>query len=39
MRQGSGVCVVPLHREVKVSTLVGLLRQAEIDPSAFPDVL
>jgi len=39
MRQGSRGCVVPLHRTVKVGTLAGLLRQAQIDPQAFLDQL
>jgi predicted RNA binding protein YcfA (HicA-like mRNA interferase family) len=39
MRQGARGCVVPLHRTVKVGTLAGLLRQAQIDPQAFLDQL
>ncbi|MDP1653570.1 MAG: type II toxin-antitoxin system HicA family toxin [Rhodocyclaceae bacterium] len=37
-RNGKG-CVVPLHREVKVGTLVGLLRQAGLSPDEFIKVL
>jgi predicted RNA binding protein YcfA (HicA-like mRNA interferase family) len=25
-------CVVPMHKEVKVGTLAGILRQAEVSP-------
>lgn len=39
MRQGGRGCVVPLHRTVKVGTLAGLLRQAQVDANAFLDVL
>lgn len=39
MRQGSRGCIVPLHRQVKVGTLAGLLRQAQVDPKEFLDVL
>ena len=35
MRKGSGVCVVPDHKEVKKGTLAGILRQAEITPGVF----
>jgi hypothetical protein len=28
MKRGSSGCVVPLHREVKIGTVAGLLRQA-----------
>ena len=30
MRRGSGGCVVPLHPEVKVGTLAGVLQQAGV---------
>ena len=33
-RDGRG-CVVPLHKEVKVGTLAGLLRQAGVSPDEF----
>ena len=39
MRRGSKGCVVPMHGEVKVGTLAGLLRQAEISPTEFTDSL
>lgn len=39
MRQGSRGRIVPLHRQVKVGTLAGLLRQAQVDPKDFLDVL
>ena len=39
MRCGSRGCVVPLHKPVKVGTLAGLLRQAQIDVREFLDLL
>jgi predicted RNA binding protein YcfA (HicA-like mRNA interferase family) len=35
MRRGEHGCVVPLHRELKVGTLAGLLRQAQIELEEF----
>ncbi|OYY94026.1 MAG: hypothetical protein B7Y41_08825 [Hydrogenophilales bacterium 28-61-23] len=35
MRRGSKGCVVPMHSEVKVGTLAGVLRQADISPDEF----
>ena len=35
MRRGTKGCVVPLHSEVKVGTLAGVLRQAEISVEDF----
>ncbi|MSU48023.1 MAG: addiction module toxin, HicA family [Opitutus sp.] len=35
MRRGSSGCVVPLHREIKVGTLAGVLRQAGIPTEEF----
>ena len=35
MRNGARGCVVPLHREVKIGTLSGLVRQAGVDPEDF----
>ena len=32
---GAVGCVVPLHRELAVGTLRGILRQAKIDPEEF----
>jgi len=36
---GSRGCVVPLHKPVKVGTLAGLLRQAQVDVHDFLDLL
>jgi hypothetical protein len=35
LRRESKGCVVPLHREVKVGTLAGVLRQAEVSTEEF----
>jgi predicted RNA binding protein YcfA (HicA-like mRNA interferase family) len=35
MRRGSKGCVVPLHSEVKVGTLAGVLRQADVSADEF----
>lgn len=35
MRRESKGCVVPMHSEVKVGTLAGVLRQAEISQGEF----
>jgi len=35
MRRSERGCVVPLHRELKVGTLAGLLRQAGVDSEEF----
>ena len=35
MRRGTKGCLVPLHSEVKVGTLAGVLRQAEISVEDF----
>lgn len=35
MRRGSSGCVVPLHRELKIGTLSGLLKQAGVSPDEF----
>jgi predicted RNA binding protein YcfA (HicA-like mRNA interferase family) len=39
MRCGTRGCVVPLHAELKVGTLAGLLRQAEVSAREFVAVL
>lgn len=39
MRRGSRGCVVPLHGEVKVGTLAGVLRQADVSAEEFISVL
>ena len=35
MKRDSKGCVVPMHGEVKIGTLAGLLRQAEVTPEEF----
>jgi predicted RNA binding protein YcfA (HicA-like mRNA interferase family) len=35
MRRGASGCVVPNHREVKVGTLAGVLRQAGVSGEEF----
>ena len=35
IRRGSKGCVIPMHSELKVGTLSGALRQAEISPEEF----
>lgn len=35
MRRDEKVCVVPLHLELKVGTLAGVLRQADVLAEAF----
>lgn len=35
LRRGSSGCVVPNHREIKVGTLAGILRQAGVTPEEF----
>jgi predicted RNA binding protein YcfA (HicA-like mRNA interferase family) len=39
MRCGERGCVVPMHREIKVGTLHGLLRQGKIDSTEFLEAL
>lgn len=39
MRRGSKGCVVPLHSEVKLGTLAGVLRQADVAPEEFISAL
>lgn len=39
MRRGPKGCVVPMHGEVKVGTLAGILRQADISADEFTEVL
>lgn len=34
-RRGSKGCVIPMHSELKLGTLAGLLRQAEVAPEDF----
>lgn len=35
MRRGTKGCIVPMHSEVKVGTLAGVLRQAELSLDEF----
>jgi len=39
MRRGSAGCVVPNHKEVKVGTLSGVLKQAGISAEEFLEAL
>jgi len=39
MRRDAKGCVVPMHAELKVGTLAGLLRQAEVTPDEFIEAL
>jgi predicted RNA binding protein YcfA (HicA-like mRNA interferase family) len=39
MKRESKGCVVPMHSEVKVGTLAGVLRQAEVSPDDFIQAL
>ena len=39
LRRGSKGCVVPMHSEVKVGTLAGVLRQAEVSAEEFMQAL
>ena len=39
LRRESKGCVVPMHAEVKVGTLAGVLRQAEVSPEEFTGAL
>jgi predicted RNA binding protein YcfA (HicA-like mRNA interferase family) len=35
VRKGARGCVIPMHGELKVGTLAGLLRQADVSPEDF----
>jgi predicted RNA binding protein YcfA (HicA-like mRNA interferase family) len=35
LRRDNVGCVVPLHKELKVGTLAGILRQANVSPEDF----
>lgn len=37
--KGEVGCVVPLHRELKVGTLSGILKQAQVTPDEFIECL
>ena len=39
MRRGSSGCVVPNHREIKIGTLAGVLRQAGVSAEEFISAL
>ncbi|MFN5881055.1 MAG: type II toxin-antitoxin system HicA family toxin [Burkholderiales bacterium] len=39
MRNGSRLCVVPMHKSIKRGTLAGILRQAKISTEAFTAAL
>ncbi|MCK6453783.1 MAG: type II toxin-antitoxin system HicA family toxin [Alphaproteobacteria bacterium] len=39
MRRGAKGCVVPMHAELKVGTLAGVLRQAEVTAEDFAAAL
>jgi predicted RNA binding protein YcfA (HicA-like mRNA interferase family) len=39
MRRGGAGCVVPNHRELRIGTLAGLLKQAGISAEEFLQVL
>ena len=39
LRRGASGCVVPNHREVKVGTLAGVLRQAGVSAEEFISAL
>lgn len=39
LRQGGKGCVVPLHAELKLGTLAGVLRQADVSVEAFLEKL
>jgi predicted RNA binding protein YcfA (HicA-like mRNA interferase family) len=39
MRRGASGCVVPNHKEIKVGTLAGILRQAGVSADEFLRVL
>jgi predicted RNA binding protein YcfA (HicA-like mRNA interferase family) len=35
LRRGGQGCVVPMHREIQVGTLHGILKQAGVEPDDF----
>jgi predicted RNA binding protein YcfA (HicA-like mRNA interferase family) len=39
MRRGTSGCVVPQHRELKIGTLSGLLKQASVTVDEFIEAL
>ena len=38
-KEGKIGCVVPIHQELKVGTLSGILKQAKVTPEEFIDLL
>ena len=38
-RRGSKGCVIPMHAELKIGNLAGLLRQADVSPEEFIEAL
>jgi hypothetical protein len=39
MRRGAVGCVIPMHREIKIGTLTGILRQAAVSAEVIIDAL
>ncbi len=39
VKRGSRGCVIPMHSEIKIGTLSGLLRQADVSPEEFISAL
>ena len=39
MHRGASGCVVPDHREIKIRTLAGILKQASVSREEFPPAL
>jgi predicted RNA binding protein YcfA (HicA-like mRNA interferase family) len=39
MRRGAVGCVIPMHREIKMGTLTGILRQAGVSAGQFIEAL
>ena len=39
MRRGGSGCVVPMHKELKIGTLAGILRQAGVSVEDFTKAL
>ena len=39
VRRGVHGCVIPMHPKLKIGTLAGLLRQADISPEEFTSAL
>ena len=35
VRRGAHGCVIPMHSELKIGTLAGLLRQVDVSPEEF----